>query len=306
MKFGPAIGAFVTGLAVAASVGACSSGNGARTAGDGRLRVVAAENVWGSIATELGGDRVTVRSIIANPNADPHTYEPTPSDARTFSTARLVIVNGIGYDPWAKKLAGGDRRRDRPELDVGDLLALKPGANPHRWYSPADVGRVIDAITAQYKELSPGDAAYFEERRANFVSARLAEYHALIAAVRARYARVPVGASESIVTPLADALGLEVKTPETFLTAISEGGEPTVSDKATIDEQIKEHQIKVYLYNTQNTTPDIAAQVREARAAGIPVTAVTETINPTGASFPDWQVAQLRDLEAALAQATGT
>lgn len=295
-----AIGGFLVALSATAWLGGCAVGTRAATAG-GHLRVVAAENMWGSIAAELGGDRVTVRSIIANPNADPHAYEPTPSDARMVAAARLLILNGIGYDPWAPKLAATTPQRDRAVLDVGDVLGLKPGANPHRWYSPPDVARIIDAITADYKRLEPGSGPYFDERHSTFVSARLAEYHGLIGDIRARYAGTAIGASESIVTPLADALGLEVKTPATFLNAITEGGEPTVSDKATIDAQIRTHQIKAYVYNTQNTTPDITAQVAEARTAGIPVATVTETISPTGASFEDWQVAELRGLEAALA-----
>ena len=66
--------------------------------------MVAAENFWGSLAAQLGGDRVSVRSIIDNPDADPHDYEPTAADARAMAGAQLVIVNGIGYDAWAGKL----------------------------------------------------------------------------------------------------------------------------------------------------------------------------------------------------------
>src|SRR5215471_8979121 len=118
--------------------------------GSSPLRVVAAENVWGSIAAQLGGDRAEVTSVIANPAADPHDYEPTALDARAFAGARLAIVNGIGYDPWASKLVDANPVGGRDVLDVGDLLGLKPGDNPHRWYSPADVRRVIDAISADY------------------------------------------------------------------------------------------------------------------------------------------------------------
>src|SRR5436305_426444 len=72
------------------------------------LRVVAAENFWGSIATQLGGNRVAVTSIISNPDTDPHDYEPTPADARTIASAHYVIMNGIGYDPWAPKLVAAN------------------------------------------------------------------------------------------------------------------------------------------------------------------------------------------------------
>jgi zinc/manganese transport system substrate-binding protein len=94
-------------------------------------------------------------------------------------------------------------------------------------------------------------------------------------------------------------------TPYSFLKAISEGSEPTAQDKATIDAQIRNRQIKVYIYNSQNATPDVAAQVRAARAEHIPVTTVTETLAPAGATFQQWQVSQLQQLATALHQATG-
>ena len=104
---------------------------------------------------------------------------------------------------------------------------------------------------------------------------------------------------------LAPALGLDLITPPSFLEAISEGTDPTAADKATIDQQITTTQIKVYVYNSQNATPDVQAQIDEARAAGIPVTTITETMTPPTATWQQWQTAQLGALRAALAEATG-
>ncbi|SRR6266581_9469850 len=287
----------------------CSTANSpAATAGGGpggKIVVVATENFWGGIARQLGGTHITETSIINNPNTDPHDYEPTAADARTIASARLVIVNGIGYDPWAPKLLAANPVQGRRTLTVGDLLGLKPGDNPHQWYSAAHVRRVIEAITADYKRIDPGDASYFDSQQKTFETKTLARYNRLIAQVRARYAGTPVGASESIVSPLAATLGLKMLTPYSFLKAISEGTEPTAQDKATIDAQIKGKQIKIYVYNSQNATPDVAAQVKEATAAGIPVTTVTETLTPAGATFQQWQVSELQGIENALHQATG-
>jgi zinc/manganese transport system substrate-binding protein len=267
--------------------------------------VVAAENFWGNIASQLGGSHVTETSIVTNPDTDPHSYEPTAADARVVAMAQYVIVNGIGYDPWAPKLLAADPAQGRHELTIGDLLGLRPGDNPHRWYSPLDVHAVIGKITADYKLLDPADAAYFQARKDSFDTAALATYDQLISAINARYAGVAVGASESIVSPLAAALGLKVLTPYSFLKAVSEGTEPAASDKAAIDQQIKTKKIKVYIYNSQNATPDVAAQIQEATMAGIPVTSVTETLAPADATFQAWQVKELRGIEAALARATG-
>jgi zinc/manganese transport system substrate-binding protein len=287
-----------------AGLAACSSGASSGSTAGGRLQVVAAENFWGSIARQLGGDKVTVRSIITNPDTDPHDYEPTPADGRAVASARYVIVNGVGYDAWADKLLKANPASGRAVLNVGDLVGVKPGGNPHRWYSPPDVDRVIGQITADYQRLLPNDRAYFDQQRTTFTSQALARYSSLIADIKAKYSGVAVGASESIFTPLAEALGLQLLTPESFLDAVSEGSEPTAADKATCDKQIKTHQIKVYVFNRQNSTPDVQAQVDLAKADGIPVAAVTETLTPATATFQDWQTGELEALEGALGQAT--
>src|ERR1700693_3265997 len=114
---------------------------------DGKLAVVAAENFWGSIAAQVGGDKVEGTNLITNPATDPHSYEATPNDARLIATARYVIVNGVGYDPWASKLAAANPVSGRVLLDVGALNGVADGGNPHMWYSPAFVGKVIDRVT---------------------------------------------------------------------------------------------------------------------------------------------------------------
>lgn len=286
------------------SLSACNS-SGATTGAGRTVYVAASINAWGSILAQLGGSHVQETSIITNPDTDPHSYEPTPADGRTIATAQLFVENGIGYDSWADKALTASENSSRLVINVGHLVGIADGGNPHRWYSPADVTAVADAITADLKKLDPADAAYFDSQRAAFSSTGLAKYDSLISEIHAKYAGVPVGASESIFAPLSQALGLNLITPPSFLKAISEGTDPSPADKSAIDKQIAQHQIKVYVFNTQNSTPDVAAQVAAAKAQGIPVTGVTETLSPATASFQDWQVAQLEALAAALHQATG-
>jgi zinc/manganese transport system substrate-binding protein len=298
------------GVLVAITVTACSTSGSSSTAsssgsGGKTIQVVAAENFWGSIASQLGGTHVKVTSIIDNPDADPHDYEPTAANARTVAGAQYTIVNGIGYDAWADKLLSANPASGRTDLNVGDLVGIKPGGNPHRWYSPTDVHTVIEKITADYKKIDPADAADFDKLKTTFETQTLGTYNQLISDIKAKYAGTPIGASESIVSPLADGLGLKMLTPYSFLSAISEGSDPTAQDKATIDQQIKNKEIKVYVYNSQNATPDVQQQVDAAKAAGIPVATVTETLTPAGASFQEWQVRQLQGIEQALAKATG-
>jgi zinc/manganese transport system substrate-binding protein len=276
---------------------------GARAGGAG-LQVVAAEDVWGSLAAQLGGSRVHVTSVITSPATDPHDYEPTAIDARNFAGAKLAIVNGIGYDQWAAKLLAANPVSGRLVLEVGKLVGIEPGGNPHRWYSPADVQRVIAQIARDYAKLDPKGARYFAAQRARLERKGLAEYTRLIATIKRRYRNVPVGASESIFAPLAQALGLRLVTPPSFLQATSEGTEPTAKDKTTIDRQIAKHEIRVWVFNSQNSTPDVARLTSEAKKKGIPVTTITETLSPATTTFQSWQVKQLKALAAALAKAT--
>jgi zinc/manganese transport system substrate-binding protein len=297
--------AVVVGVLAALGAGAVTGSRAAAAPAGTGLQVVAAENFWGSIAAQLGGDRVHVTSVITSPATDPHDYEPTAADARTLAGAQMAIVNGIGYDPWAPKLIAANPVHGRIVLTVGDLVGIKPGGNPHRWYSPRDVQTVIEAIVRDYSKLDPRGATYFKQQQARFETHGLARYRSLIATIKRKYHGVPVGASESIVTPLAQALGLDLITPSSFLKAISEGTEPTASDITTIDRQIAKRQIKAWVYNSQNSTPDVKRITDAARRRGIPITTITETLTPASATFQAWQTRQLQALQGALARATG-
>jgi zinc/manganese transport system substrate-binding protein len=286
------------------SAPAASSG-GSNGDGRGKFAVVAAENFWGSIAAQLAGNRASVTSIIVNPNTDPHSYEPTAQDARAMASANMAIVNGIGYDNWAPKLLQASPLRGRVVLTVGKLLGSKPGDNPHQWYSPAHVHDVADQIVADYDRLAPGNAAYFAERKRILDTRGFARYDQLRREIRASYAGVPVGYSESIFQPLGEDLGLKLLTPYSFAKAIAEGSDVTAQDKGTVDTQARDHEIKVWIYNSQNVTPDVQRVNQIVTEAHVPIATVTETLSPASEDFEQWQVAELEGLMRALRQATG-
>jgi zinc/manganese transport system substrate-binding protein len=288
-----------------AVVGAGGLAGPSAGAASGKVSVVAAEDFWGSIARQLGGEHADVTSIISDPDTDAHDYEAKPSDGAAFATAQVAIVNGIGYDGWADKLLAANPSSSRKVVTVGDVVGVKEGGNPHQWYSPRSVNSVIDAVITALKQADPADAAYFDTQRQAYRDEGLKRYNELRAQIKAQYGGTPVGASESIFAPLADDLGLKLLTPESFLDAIAEGNDPTAKDKSTVDKQITGKQIKMFVFNSQNSTPDVAALVDKAKKAGIPVTTVTETLIPRGASFQDWQANQLQSMVDALAQGTG-
>jgi len=244
--------------------------------------------------------RSVVSDIITNPAADPHDYEPTADDGRALAGAQVSIVNGIGYDEWASKLLAANEDGSRVEVDVGDVLGLKSGDNPHQWYSPTSVEKATAAIVKAYEEADPGHDSYYEAQAKKFDTQGLARYHQLIAKIKSEFEGTKVGASESIFEPLAPALGLDLITPTGFMDGIAEGTEPSPSEKATADHQLADRAIALWVYNSQNATPDVKRLNEAAEENSIPIATVTETLTPEGASFQAWMVRELEGIQTAL------
>ena len=288
-------------LAIAFLLAACGLSQApAGSSTSGKVQVVAVENFWGSIAAQVGGAYTSVTSIISNPDTDPHDYDPTPHDARTIAQANYVIVNGVGYDGWAIKLLAANPVPGRRILNIGEMLGKKDGDNPHLWYSPEYVGQVVDRVAGDLGQLDMSDAAVLYQQGQDYMNKALKAYHDTIGAIKQRYSGTKVGATESIFTYLAEGCGLDLITPPGYLHAISEGADPSAADKATVESQIATRAMKVFVYNSQNSTPEVQGLVAKARAKAIPVVTVTETMLPAGAKFQDWQTAQLNVLLQAL------
>jgi len=285
---------------LALALAACGTSNPVRSTGSGKVEVVAAENFWGSVAAQVGGDDAHVTSLIVNPDTDPHDYEATPGDARLLALAQYVVFNGAGYDAWAPKLLEANPAAGREVLSIGDLFGKREGDNPHLWYSPSLVDKVIDRIASDLGKLDPANAAYFQQQAADFKTTGLKAYHDTISTIKQKYSGVKVGATESIFAYLAPDLGLNLITPYGYLKATSEGTDPSAADKATVQSQIANREIKVFVFNSQNSTPDIQGLVDRAHARGIAVVKITETLTPATATFEDWQTAQLKNLLTAL------
>jgi len=284
---------------------ACGTTAQTTPSGGGPVQVVAAENFWGSIAAQVGGSHVHVTGIIVDPNADPHSYEPTVADARTMAEAQYVIINGAGYDPWADKLLQANPVSGRKVLNVGDLNGKHEGDNPHMWYNPDYVTAVANRIRDDLKMLDPANGSAFDQSAQAFLTSGLQQYHDLIAAIKTKYSGTPVGATESIFSYLAPALGLHLVTPYSYLKAVSAGEDISAADQAAVEQQISRKQVKILVYNSQNTPNNIQALITLARNNHIPVATITETLTPQTASFQDWQSTQLQGIQSALAQATG-
>src|SRR2546423_1538535 len=152
-------------LAVALLLSAC--GNSAHTRGT--LDVVAAENVYGNIASQIGGSQVSVTSILTSPNADPHLFEPGTSNSLAVARAKIVLQNGLGYDAFMTKLEDAAPNGGRAVVTMADVLGIRgKDANPHPWYHVPLLGRIARAIAGAFTEADPSHAAAYGRRLRRF------------------------------------------------------------------------------------------------------------------------------------------
>jgi zinc/manganese transport system substrate-binding protein len=265
------------------------------------IAVLGTENFYADLLAQIGGTRVTAASILNDPSADPHEYEASPAAAKLVADSKLVIVNGIGYDDFMEKLLGASSKPDRVVVNVQEILGVKDDVNVHVWYDPATMPKVADAASAALAKIDPQNAAYFTAQKAKYLAA-LKPMNDKIVALRAKYAGAPIAFTENVAGYLTDAIGLKLLTPPEFMEAIESGTDPAPADVAAERDLITGRKVKALLYNAQVTSP-LTEQIRDlAVKNNVPVVPVAETIPPPFKKFQEWQLAQLDELEKALAK----
>jgi zinc/manganese transport system substrate-binding protein len=273
--------------------------SGAPTSSSSQIQVVAAENFWGSLISQLGGTHTNVLSIVSDPNADPHEYESNYADAVAIANARLVIVNGAGYDTWALQLIAASNTPHQVVLNVQELINQTVGANPHFWYSPYYVNDTVNAMYHDLVSIDPANAAYYTQQYVA-LNASLGVYNARIDEIKQLYGGVKVGSTESIFVYLANATGLDLVSPPAFMEAVAEGIDPTYASIAQFTQLIQNKTVTVLVYNAQTVTQLTQSIKALASQEGIPIVPVTETISPPDLTFQVWMNSELIALQNAL------
>jgi zinc/manganese transport system substrate-binding protein len=261
------------------------------------IKIVAGENFWGDVASQIGGANVAVTSILTNPDQDPHLFEASADTARTLAAAQVAIVNGADYDPWMEKLLSAHKAPARKVIVVGALVGRKAGDNPHLWYEPSYVKAAAHAIASDLEAIDPAHKADYQKGETDFV-ASLKPLEDKIADLRKRFAGEPVTASEPVFGYQAGLIGLKVHN-EKYALAIMNNTEPSASEVAAFENDLKNKRVKVMLYNAQASEPSVQKLVDLARASGIPVVGVSET-EPAGSTYQTWMGSQLDALDGAL------
>jgi len=263
------------------------------------LQIVAAENFWGSLVSQLGGTHVHVVSIVTDPNADPHEYESSSADAIAIADASFVIVNGAGYDTWALSLIAADNNPNQKVLNVQELIGQSIGANPHFWYSPYYVNDTVKAMYSDLLSIDPANAAYYQQQYVA-LNASLGVYNERIDEIKQQFAGTKVASTESIFEYLANATGLDLISPPAFMEAVAEGNDPPAQSIVQFEQQIQSGNVSVLVYNEQTVTPLTQSIKALAAQHNVPIVGVTETIQPPDVSFQVWMNAELISLQNAL------
>ncbi len=289
------------GLAACGGTGQSGDDGTAEASGDcpsAAIPVVVTVDQWGDIVEQLAGDCADVTTVISGTAADPHDYEPSSADIASFTDAKLVVENGLGYDPWADKAVAALSTKP-PVVNAGDVSGKTEGDNPHVWYGPDYVFAVADAVTAELKTLLPGAAGYLDEQKSAWLES-MKPYTAEIEAIKAAHAGATYGATEPVFDYMAAALGLVNETPQGYQNAAANESDPAPGDVNDFNEALTGGSMDVLVYNTQ-TEGSIPEQIRAtAEGAAVPVVEVTETVPESAASFAQWQIDQLESLSQAL------
>jgi len=208
------------------------------------LKVVASFSILGDLVRAVGGTSVEVTTLVG-PDSDAHVYSPTPADAKKIADAKLIIVNGLGFEGWLPRLvqSSGSKAKLVTASDGIAPLRLGNDADPHAWQS---VGNAKVYVANIRNALSAADPANTERYRTN-ADAYLAKLDALEREVRDAVAKLPPARRKVISTHnafgyFAAAYGIEFIAP----LGVSTESEPSARDIAKIITQVKQAKIRRY------------------------------------------------------------
>ncbi|PWB79932.1 MAG: ABC transporter substrate-binding protein [Methylocystaceae bacterium] len=267
-----------------------------------RLPVVASFSILGDLVKSVGGERVDVATIVG-PDGDAHVYQPTPRDGRRLASARLVFVNGLGFEGWIDRLIAASRtkaaivtvsRSATPRADAD-------GTDPHAWQDVANakiyVGNIRDALV----EADPSGAEAYKANANRY----LAELEALDQHILREIGSIPTPRRRVVSTHdafgyFAARYGLEFIAPQ----GVSTESEASARGIARIIDAVRAHEVPaVFLENIVD--PRFAKRIAAETGARIGGTLYSDALSDAkgpAATYIDLMRHNVRELTAALAR----
>lgn len=261
------------------------------------INIVAAENFYGELAKEIGGNQVNVQSIISNPDADPHLFTTSPSTSKSLSQAQIIIYNGADYDNWINQMIAGIDKKKVVIINVADLVGVKSGENPHLWYKPATFPKLAKILADKISAINPSGSIEVSQNLTTFIK----EHDMVVKMInntRPKYAGTPVTATEPVYGYMAEAMGLKMQGID-FQWKVMNDTEPTPKMIAAYQELLTRRQVKILFYNSQ-VSDSITKNMQDlARKNNIPVVGVTETM-PAKVTVNQWLTNEVQATNLAL------
>jgi zinc/manganese transport system substrate-binding protein len=271
------------------------------------IDVVAGENFWGNLVSQIGGIHTSVLSVITDPNTDPHEYQQNDTVQKAIANAQYVILNNVGYDSWGTLDVQADKVPGQVVLNIGDSLGVSVTGgivtgNPHLWYNPTYVNETVLWMYDNLSAIAPTLQPYFESNYNN-LTASLATLYSEVGIIRHDFAGTVVASTESIFVYLANATGLNLVSPPAFMEAIAEGNDPPDQSIVQFQCQLESGHVRVLVFNAQTVTPITTNMKTIAAANNVTIISVTETMqgaNPKTTTFQSWMGSEYSALWVAL------
>lgn len=282
---------------------ACGSNGAAKqsSSNGSKIQVVASLDFYGEVAKAVGGNKVSVQSIINNPAVDPHDYEPTTKVGKSVASADLVVASGIGYDGWMDKVVKSADKSKNYLRVADDLMNKKEGDNEHIWYDPRTMPKLANTLADKFAKKDPADKATFKANAKKYI-ASLDDLNTLINKLKSKVNVQLVDVSEPVFGYALDYLGYKVNDDH-FSKSTEDGTDYSAKDIHGIETDIKEKKIAFFVNNIQASSKTVNQLVKLAEQNNVPVLKVTETL-PKGKNYRTWMTSQYQQLEKIQDQAT--
>lgn len=282
---------------------ACGNNGPAKqsSSSNSKIQVVASVDFYGEVAKAVGGNKVSVQSIIDNPAVDPHDYEPTTKVGKSVAQSDLVVASGIGYDGWMDKVVKSENKSKNYLRVADDLMGKKEGDNEHIWYDPRTMPKLANALADKFAKKDPADKAKFKANAKKYI-ASLDDLNALINKLKTKADGKLVDVSEPVFGYALDYLGYKVNDAH-FSKSTEDGTDYSAKDIHGIETDIKEKKIAFFVNNIQASSKTVSRLVKLAEQNNVPVLKVTETL-PKGKNYRTWMTSQYEQLEKIQNQAS--
>ena len=284
---------------------ACGSNGAAKqsSSNGSKIQVVASLDFYGEVAKAVGGNKVSVQSIINNPAVYPHDYEPTTKVGKSVASADLVVASGIGYDGWMDKVVKSADKSKNYLRVADDLMNKKEGDNEHIWYDPRTMPKLANTLADKFAKKDPADKATFKANAKKYI-ASLDDLNTLINKLKSKVNGQLVDVSEPVFGYALDYLGYKVNDDH-FSKSTEDGTDYSAKDIHGIETDIKEKKIAFFVNNIQASSKTVNQLVKLAEQNNVPVLKVTETL-PKGKNYRTWMTSQYQQLEKIQDQATNS